>query len=141
MTAVVIAITPTYDLAPYPVAASRWLHEHGYLGRGHERDARVLSLDYFGNYLEWRDGDEASAWLDDRVEVHDPDDIVDHVLLISDKGSRVALLGRHPHDLIMWDVHSGLARWLETSPRYRVLYRDDVAIIACRVASSACPVP
>lgn len=57
-------VVPSYALQPYPVDAVDWLEDRGLVGG----DARLLSHDYVGNYLEWRYGTEANAYVDDRPD-------------------------------------------------------------------------
>ncbi len=56
--------TPAYQMDRYPVAAVDWLEARGLVA---DR-TRVLSHDYVGNYLEWRYGAEANAYVDDRPD-------------------------------------------------------------------------
>ena len=55
---------PGYQLDRYPVAAVDWLEERDLVAN----DTRVLSHDYVGNYLEWRYGTRANAYVDDRPD-------------------------------------------------------------------------
>jgi len=133
-----IALTPAYDLSAYPTSAVDWMQSQGYVGRRDGRNLAVLSHDYNGNYLEWRYGADAHAWIDDRAELHSFATMRDYVFLLSDIGDSDEILARHPHDLILWAARSSLADHLRDDPAYRVVYRDDESIVACRVASHRC---
>jgi hypothetical protein len=71
VTAVLLAVTvaytvvvPSYRMDRYPVAAVDWLEVRGLVAG----DVEVLSHDYVGNYLEWRYGADANAYVDDRPD-------------------------------------------------------------------------
>lgn len=55
---------PGYQLDRYPVAAVDWLEERDLVAN----ETRVLSHDYVGNYLAWRYGPGANAYVDDRPD-------------------------------------------------------------------------
>jgi len=55
---------PGYELDRYPVAAVDWLEERDLVAN----QTRVLSHDYVGNYLGWRYGPRANAYVDDRPD-------------------------------------------------------------------------
>jgi hypothetical protein len=63
-TVVYCLVVPSYRMDRYPVEAVDWLEARDLIGA----DARVLSHDYVGNYLEWRFGDQANAYVDDRPD-------------------------------------------------------------------------
>ena len=48
------------------------------------------------------------------------------------------ILDRNPHDVVMWEADSSLGRHLLEDPAYEVVYRDDQAVVACRLGSSFC---
>ena len=132
-----IAASPDYDLDPYPVAAVDWMDAHHLAGRD---GVRVLTHDYDGAYLEWRYGTHANTWLDDRAEVHSFETTRDYVLLLSAIGRPGDILARHPHEIVLWSSGTPVAAFLERSPQYRMLYRDDRAVVACRLGGNhLCP--
>lgn len=133
-----IVATPGYDLSAYPTDAVDWMEAHGYSGRADGADARVLTHDYNGNYLEWRYGAAAGTWIDDRAELHSFETMRDYVFLLSDKGDADEILARHPHDVVLWAARSTLADHLADAPGYEIVYRDGEAVVACRLASSFC---
>lgn len=138
LVAAFIVATPGYDLSPYPTRAVDWMQAHGYVGLPHQDNFRVLTHDYDGNYLEWRYGTRARPWLDDRAELHAYEVARDYVLLLSDIGDPDTILARNPHDVVLWEAKSALGRHLRSDPDYRIVYSDDQAIVACRLASSRC---
>lgn len=58
-------LSPGYNLGPYPVDAVDWLESRSLVASD---DVRVVSHDFVGNYLEWRFGAEANAYVDDRPD-------------------------------------------------------------------------
>lgn len=133
-----ILMTPGYDLGAYPVRAVDVMEERGYVGRGDEPNLRILTHDYNGAYLEWRYGRRANTWIDDRAELHAFETVRDYVLLLSDIGDPEVVLDRHPHDVVVWAAPSPLARFLERSDAYEIVYRGEGTIVACRIASGEC---
>ena len=133
-----IVATPGYDLSAYPTRAVDWMEAHGYVGRPHDEAAAVLTHDYNGNYLEWRYGTRALPWFDDRAELHAYEVARDYVFLLSDIGDPDEILDRNPHDVVMWEADSSLGRHLLEDRAYEVVYRDDQAVVACRLGSSFC---
>lgn len=132
-----VVATPAYDLSPYPTRAVDWMEAHGYVGDGAD-EPRVLTHDYVGNYLEWRFGPAANVWLDDRAELHGFAVARDYVFLLSHIGNADSILDRNPHDLVLWSADDTLARHLAHDDAYRIVYRDQQAVVACRVSSDRC---
>jgi hypothetical protein len=64
LTVVSVLVTPAYRMDRYPVEAVDWLEARDLVAS----DERVLSHDYVGNYLEWRYGTRANAYVDDRPD-------------------------------------------------------------------------
>jgi len=133
-----IVATPAYDWSGYPTHAVDWMESRGYVGRADGRNVRLLTHDYVGNYMEWRYGADANVWFDDRAELHDFTVARDYVFLLSEIGDPDEILARHPHDMIVWDATAELAEHLAADPAYRIVHRDDEAIVACRIASGRC---
>lgn len=138
LVAAFIVATPAYDLSAYPVAAVDWMQAHGLVGRSDGDNARVLTHDYDGNYLEWRYGADANAWIDDRAELHPYGVVRDYVYLLSGLGDTDEILDRNPHDVVLWEADSDLGRHLLDDPAYEIIHRDRQAVVACRLGSSFC---
>lgn len=107
-----IALTPAYDLSRYPVAAVDWMQQRGLAG---ERDVKVLSHDYVGNYLDWRFGERANTFVDDRPGV---DAALDYAALIEMRPEWRASLRRADPDVIVWSSEEQLGRKLSRSAWY-----------------------
>src|SRR5207253_9923191 len=61
----VAATGPVYNFNGYPVAAVTWADRNGLL----TSNARVVSRDFVGNYLEVRYGTRVKVFLDDRFDM------------------------------------------------------------------------
>ncbi len=105
--------TPAYDLSKYPVAAVDWMRQRGLAGRG---DVKILSHDYVGNYLDWRFGERASTFVDDRPGV---DAALDYATLIEMRSGWRAALHRADPDVIVWSADARLGRHLPASEWFR----------------------
>ena len=128
-----IMVTPNYDLSPYPTRAVDWLEARGWVANP---SVRLVTPDFVGNYLEWRYGTRANPWLDDRVELTSSAQLRDYVALLSDDARSETILGRYDPDLVLWMSDESLAGRLGESAHYRVVYRDGVSLVACRVGGS-----
>lgn len=107
-----VALTPAYDLSRYPVAAVDWMQHHRLAGEG---DVKVLSHDYVGNYLDWRFGERANTFVDDRPGV---DAALDYAALIEMRPGWRASLRRADPDVIVWRSEEQLTRKLPRSQWY-----------------------
>jgi len=108
-----IALTPAYDMSSYPVQAVDWLQGRGLAGSS---DVRVASHDFVGNYLDWRFGERANTFVDDRAGV---DAILDYAVLKDlDPGWRAAL-ERTDADVIIWQSDEKLPAHLVQPDWYR----------------------
>ncbi len=133
LVALFLVRTPGYALDDYPTRAVSWMQARSLVANP---GISVLSTDYTGNYLEWRYGASAQAWIDDRAELHSVDLASDYVHLLLGKGETEELLERNPHDLILWPEELPLAKFLESSAEYQVLTKVDGYLVACRVGGS-----
>jgi len=120
-----ILLTPPYDLSSYPVEAVDWLQVRGLAGSS---EVKVASHDFVGNYLDWRFGDRANTFVDDRADV---DAILDYgVLKDLDRGWRSAL-GRTDADVIVWQTDEKLTSRLDEPDWYRAGRFGDFSVF-CR---------
>ncbi|HYA67187.1 MAG TPA: hypothetical protein VED63_00505, partial [Acidimicrobiales bacterium] len=94
---------PAYDLGAYPVAEIGWMQRHG-LAPG-----RVATPDYVGNYLEFRYGAKASAFIDDRVDMY-PSSVEDAFgVLLSGSNGWTGVLRRYRITAVLWPTSEPLA--------------------------------
>lgn len=122
-------VVPSYRMDRYPVAAVDWLEERGLVAS----DVEVLSHDYVGNYLEWRFGTRANAYVDDRP---DAATLVQYrqILRLED-GWQDELAAVDPQ-VVLWSTDSPLTaklsdsdEWVRatTAGNYTVFCRTDIA--------------
>jgi hypothetical protein len=93
----------------------------------------VLSHDYVGNYLEWRYGTAANAYVDDRP---DAETLVQYrTILRLEEGWQAELASVDPH-VVLWSTDSPLVEqlaadddWVEATRQgdYTVFCRADLA--------------
>ncbi|MEZ5269887.1 MAG: hypothetical protein R2789_15430 [Microthrixaceae bacterium] len=103
-----------------------WLQERGLVA---DPDVVLLHNDWVGNYLEFRYGDQANAWVDDRPSV---ETLLDYVTLRhTDEGWQEALERADP-DVVLWQAEDPLPDALiDTGGWSEALTTDDFRVL-CR---------
>ena len=120
-----VAVTPNYQLKRFPGAAADWLEERELIGRGQQ----VLTHDYAGNYLEWRYGDSANVFVDDRPAAAD---LLTYAELQRFQDGWPKALADADPDVVIWERRGGLAGELEDDPDWVVGTRADQYVVFCR---------
>ncbi|MEY2430956.1 MAG: hypothetical protein QOC92_681 [Acidimicrobiaceae bacterium] len=123
---VVAAGGRVYSFNGYPVAAVTWAERNQVL----TPDARVVSRDYVGNYLEARYGTRFKVFLDDRYDLFPASLVDDFNLLNNGKAGWSDVLDRYHPSAVIWPTSEALAQLLAESPRWRVVYTDQEFLIA-----------
>lgn len=95
-------VVPSYRMDRYPVDAVDWLEERGLTAGG----ARVMSHDYVGNYLEWRYGAAANAYVDDRP---DAETLVQYRTILRLEDGWAEELASVDPEVVLWSSDSPLA--------------------------------
>jgi len=118
--------SPEFDLAAYPVAAVTAMQERG-LAPG-----RVATQDFVGNYLEFRFGSRASAFIDDRVDMY-PKSVESAygTLLAGSPGWEAVLDGYRVH-AVLWAKDEPLAGLLAASPHWQIVWQDSRWVVVVR---------
>ncbi len=118
---------PAYDLSLYPVPEVSWLEQH------HLVPGRVATTDYVGNYLEFRYGTRASAFIDDRADVFPPAVEKDYgtSCLSGSEGWRT-VLARYRFDVVLWPRSEALASLISEDPGWKVRISDRHWVVAVR---------
>jgi len=126
---------PDTNLVDYPVESAAWMRSHGLL----DRDDRVVSRDFVGNYLEVRYGPErVQTYMDDRVDMFPLPVIADYTTLIDPAGDYGAVLDRAGATAVLWDRDSGLGDWLEDPANgWRIVHRERLWLVAVPAAPTS----
>jgi hypothetical protein len=120
-------LSPGYILAPYPEEAVDWLEARELVANP---DVRLVSHDYVGNYLEWRYGVDAHAYVDDRP---DAATLLDYRRLNKLEPGWAQALDRAEADVVLWASDKPLVDRLVDDPAWvRAVELDDFVVL-CRV--------
>lgn len=124
----VLSIGRTDDVGdkPYPVAAERWLREHG-LDPASER---VIAREFVGNWLEERNGATGTVFIDDRAEVIPLAVVRDHGALLDGDPSWESVLERYDPAAVLWQADRPLASLLAADEDWEIPYRDEDWVVA-----------
>ena len=125
---VAVAVTPAYDLSAYPVAAVRWLDERGLVG---DPEVVLVSHDYTGNYLEFRNGPGVGVWVDDRAGT---DLALDYSTLNRLRPGWREALGRSGAQVVLWNDTRPLTAELGADPDWVTAARIDGFTVFCRTS-------
>jgi hypothetical protein len=130
--AVLIAVVrlddPDYRLTRYPTRAVAWLRAEG-IAAG---EGRVVTHDYAGNYLESVEGDDGKVFYDDRFDMFPTDVSADYYDLVTASPRALSVLDRREADTVIWRREDPLAATLSLADTWRVVYVDDLYVVACR---------
>ncbi|MBK6856646.1 MAG: hypothetical protein IPG97_08900 [Microthrixaceae bacterium] len=112
---------------PYPQEALAWMDANGYLGT----EARVISRDVVGNYMEFAYGpDEARVFIDDRVDMFPIEVVRWYVGLIDVNGNYQQILEESRPTAVLWDSDSRFGEWLAESPDWQIAFEDETWVVA-----------
>ena len=131
----VVAVTPNYNLARYPTDVVDLLDRSGVFLH---RDHRILSSDTTGNYLQWRFSTQARNFVDDRVEVDDPQAFQDDFDLIRGENWD-AIKDRYHPDMVIWATDSPLTEVLEADASVSKVMVGESFTLWCVNDSALCP--
>ncbi len=98
--------------------------------------ARMFNYQGWGGYLEWALGPQQRTFVDGRIEVHSPQVYLDY-LTVESGGARweEILAGYGADHLILSQIYQGyLIALVRESPRWRVTYEDDQAVVFVRLS-------
>ncbi|MEX0768410.1 MAG: hypothetical protein WD029_08060 [Microthrixaceae bacterium] len=121
--------TPSYQLDAYPVAAVDWLEARGLVGNS----TRVATHDFAGNYLEWRYGDKANTWVDDRPGAAT---MVAYVNLLRLSDGWPKSLAEADGDVLIWRTSDKLTAQLKESPDWSQGTKAGEFTVFCRTEIS-----
>jgi hypothetical protein len=127
--AVAVAVAsqpPAVDLDIYPTAGVRFLEANDLS----PTTARIVTLDFVGNWLELEYGDDASVFIDDRFELASQELVDDYLDLLDGDPSWQEVLDRYEPDAVVWSDDRPLAALLDQSDCWEVAHRDDDFVVA-----------
>lgn len=119
-------IGPNYELSGFPVRATDWLEARDLVGN----QTRVVTHDIGGNYLEWRFGDKANTWVDDRPGAAT---LLDYAAMQHFTSGWPQALERSDGDVIIWETKGKLTGALKKDPDWVVGTIAGSYTVFCRV--------
>jgi hypothetical protein len=119
---------PAWQLESFPVDAVSWLDQNGL----HRADLHTATSDTVGNYLELVYGDQANAFLDDRVDMYPKPVVQDFLVLLHGSPGWREVLERRDIDLVLWERTSALSQLMAESADWRIVYSDPGWVVGCR---------
>lgn len=124
--------SPHVDLSRYPVDEVDWLEERNLVAT---EDVRIIQNDWVGNYLEFRFGEEANVWVDDRPSART---MIDYVTLRGLADGWQETLDRIDPDIVLWQADDPLPKVLVESPEWELALTTDRFRVLChtRIALS-----
>jgi hypothetical protein len=117
---------PAYQLNAYPVDEVTWMQQRGLI------PGRVATQDFVGNYLEYRFGTRASAFIDDRVDMYPSAVERAYGVLLGGAPGWQGVLDRYRVDAVLWARNEPLASILSESADWHVVSHDNHWIVAVR---------
>jgi hypothetical protein len=118
---------PAYAVSDrYPVAAVRALEQRGLLGR------RLLTTDEWAGYVIHTYWPRQRVFFDDRYDMYPTALTKDYLQLINARPAWRTVLDRHRIDVVTWPTDHPISEFLATSPGWRLVYRDAMAVIYVR---------
>lgn len=120
-------VGPHVDLSRFPQREVDWLEERNLVAT---EDARIIQNDWVGNYLEFRYGEEAHVWVDDRPSSAT---MIDYVSLRGLADGWKGALDRADPDVVLWQTEDPLPHELAGSPEWDVVLSTDRFVVLCHV--------
>lgn len=117
---------PVFKFAAYPTEAVSWLQDEGLAGNG----GRVVTQDFVGNYLEYRFGESANVYVDDRYDMYPSALLRDYVTLMRAGSGWDEALDRAEPDAVLWRIDAPLGQLLRLSPDWKIAWTDNDWLVA-----------
>ncbi|MCZ7630387.1 MAG: hypothetical protein M5U19_15725 [Microthrixaceae bacterium] len=114
-------------MSRYPVQEVDWLEDRNLVA---VEDVRIVHNDWVGNYLEFRFGEEANAWVDDRPSSRT---MIDYVRLRGLAHGWEDALRRADPDVVLWQAEDPLTEELAGSREWDVALRTERFVVLCNV--------
>ncbi len=126
------------ELAPdrgYPSAVLAFMNAHGLHGN-------VLNEFGWGEYLIWHAAPADKVFIDGRYDTVYPFEVIrDYLEFYFDEPDAGAVLDSYPHDFVLIGLQAPARRLMERRPDWKLLYRDNVALLYARASAPAARLP
>jgi hypothetical protein len=120
---------------PYPAGALIFMRAHGLHGN-------VLCEWDWGEYLIWHAAPAAKIFVDGRYDtVYPPEVIHDYLLFRFDLAGGGQVLDTYPHDFVLISTAAPARHLMEQRHDWKLLYRDDDALLYARASAPAASLP
>jgi len=124
---------PHFDLHDYPVAAMRFVSDHGLLGQ------RLMTDDRWGGYLILADWPRQKVFVDDRYDMYPLPVLHDSFRFADADRSWPEILDRWNIDVVVWPPGAAIAQKMGADARWERRYEDGVAAVFVRRPPAAPP--
>jgi hypothetical protein len=123
------------EATEYPVGAVMFM-------RHHDLHGNILCEFGWGQYLIWRLEPGSKVFVDGRYDSVYPESVVNQYLDVSfgDSAARKTLAA-YPHDFVLLPVKAAGSAAMESTPGWRLVYRDGTAMLFARADSAAAKMP
>jgi hypothetical protein len=120
---------------PYPSGALAFLREHQLHGR-------ILNEWGWGQYLIWHTFPADKVFIDGRDDtVYPPAVVRDYLLFRFDLAGGAHVLDAYPHDFVLISTAAPARHLMERRHDWKLLYRDDGALLYARASAPAASLP
>jgi hypothetical protein len=117
---------PDFDTSTYPVAAMRFVADHGLLGK------RLMTTDAWAGYVILRYWPQQKVFVDDRYDMY-PRPVLDDYIRFSDADERWPdILDRNRIDVVVWKPKQAIVRLMKAGPGWAEVHRDKQAVVLVR---------
>ena len=104
----------------------------------HDLHGNLLNDYDWGSYLIWHIEPRSKLFIDGRCETVFPDKVInDYIQFYFNFAQAGRVLRAYPHDLILIPPEAPAYRLLENSPEWKLVYRDQTAVLFVRANSAA----
>lgn len=119
----------------YPSAALAFMNAHGLHGN-------VLNEFGWGEYLIWHAAPADKVFIDGRYDTVYPFEVIrDYLEFYFEEPDAGAVLDSYPHDFVLIGLQAPARRLMERRPDWKLLYRDNVALLYARASAPAARLP
>jgi hypothetical protein len=116
---------PDVELDAYPEDAMVWMEEQGMWGP----DSRVIAPDYVGNLRGAQAGEDARAFIDDRVDMYPVDVVMDYKALLFTEPDWSEVLDSYEPTAVLWKDDQPLAYALSQDPDWELVHEDSPWVV------------